>query len=93
MRTDDSVIEARLFYQNTFSSRNQFSIFYQYRSNQYSSYQNRVYISQTQSQRPQFYDETFQNFDGTPLQNYFNRGQTFDQSFYQANQFVQSLSN
>ena len=93
METDDNAIEARLFYQNISSSRNQFSIFYQYRSNQYPFYQNRVYISQTQSQRSQLYNEAFQNSDGTPLQDYLNKGQALGQSFYQANQFVQSLSN
>ena len=47
MKTSVSVMKTRSFYQNTSSSRNQFFIFYQYRSNQYSLYQNRVYISQT----------------------------------------------
>ena len=73
MKTDVNVMKTRLFYQNTSSSRNQFFIFYQYRSNQYLLYQNRVYISQTQPQRSQHYDEIFQNFDEAPLQSYFNR--------------------
>ena len=91
MKTNVNVMRARSFYQIISSSRNQFFIFYQCRSNQYSSYQNCVYISQTQSQRSQFYDETFQNFDEILLQDYFNKN--LDQNFYQANQFVQSLLN
>ena len=38
MKTDVNAMKTRSFYQNISSLRNQFSIFYQYRSNQYPSY-------------------------------------------------------